>query len=204
MLLMSYNKKDGENILHIKSWIVLILIIGFLNASAYAESNEPALASNPFEKLLLPPSNAKQMRLIQIKRIKTKDEHKLYMTCISVLQDLGFSINKSNQSLGYARGVKDRAAEAPAQEIAINILNVLAILTGNQPASYEKEQTINAMFVITPVYTVNNNEFDVRITFHRFLRQPFRTRAEVLENPKLYKSFFSLLNKARFLKEHKL
>ena len=39
------------------------------------------------------------------------------------LQDLGFSISKSNQLLGYARGVKDRAAEAPAQEITINILN---------------------------------------------------------------------------------
>ena len=181
-----------------------MFVIGFCSASVNAETNEPDVEVNPFEKLLLPSANAEKLRQIQKKRIKTVDENKLYMVCISVLQDLGFSINKSNQLLGYARGVKDRVAEAPAQELAINILNLLAILTGSQPVSYEKDQTITAMFVITPVYTTNSNEFDVRITFHRFLRQPFRIRAEVLENPELYKSFFSLLDKAIFLKEHKL
>ena len=189
---------------HAKTWIVLMFVIGFCSASVNAETNEPYVV-NPVEKLLLlPPANSEKLRQIQKKRIKTVDENKLYMVCISVLQDLGFSINKSNQLLGYARGVKDREAEAPAQELAINILNLLAILSGNQPVSYEKDQTITAMFVITPVYTTNSNEFDVRITFHRFLRQPFRIRAEVLENPELYKSFFSLLDKAIFLKEHKL
>lgn len=190
---------------HAKTWIVLMFVIGFFSASVNAQTNEPDVVVNPVEKLLLlPPANAEKLRQIQKKRIKIADENKLYMVCISVLQDLGFRINKSNQLLGYARGVKDRIAEAPAQEIAINILNLLAILTGNQPVSYEKDQTITAMFVITPVYTTNSNEFDVRITFHRFLRQPFRIRAELLENPELYKSFFSLLDKAIFLKEHKL
>ena len=189
---------------HVKTLFILMLLVGFCSASVNAETNEQDVIVNPFEKLLLPPANAEKLRLIQIKRIKIADENNLYMTCIDVLQDMGFSINKSNQLLGYARGVKDRAAEAPAQELTINILNLMAILSGNQPVSYEKDQTINAMFVITPVYMNRSNEFEVRITFHRFLRQPFRIQAEVLDNPELYKSFFSLLDKAIFLKEHKL
>ena len=182
----------------------LTFLVVFFSASVNAETKEQNLDDSLVKQLLLQPPNAAKQRLIQTKRIKIADEKKLFMACISVLQDLGFNINQSNQLLGYARGVKDRAAEAPAQEITINILNFLAIMTGNQPTSYEKDQTINVMFVITPVYSSGSKEFDLRITFHRFLRQPFRIRAEVLENPELYQSFFSLLGKALFLKEHKL
>ncbi|MDH5600542.1 MAG: hypothetical protein OEY78_04470 [Gammaproteobacteria bacterium] len=192
---------------HVKTGFMLMLLVSFYSVSLNAETNIEAkeeVIVNPFEKLLLPSANAEKLRRIQIKRITSADENKLYMACIAVLQDMGFNIDKRDQLLGFARGAKNRKAEAPAQELTINILNLMAILSGNQPASYEKDQTITAMFVITPAYTGRRNEFEVRITFHRFLRQPFRIQAEVLDNPELYKSFFSLLDKAIFLKEHKL
>lgn len=186
-------------------WCALLILISSTGTPASLHAAQEEVEKSPFAELLLPPSNAATLRQIQSRRIvAARGEEQLYMVCISALQDLGFNLNKQNQALGFARGVKDREAKAPDQALAMNILNVMAVLSGHQPTSYEENQTINVMVVITPAYTGNNNEFDVRVTFHRFLRQPFRVRAEILDNPDLYQSFFALLSKVMFLEEHQL
>ncbi len=193
--------------LNARAGAAILLLLGMTSFTTLSIAEE--LDSEPEDAvelsipkgLLSPPENAAQLRAMQIRRIEIPSERQAFEACITALQDLGFSLTLHDQSLGLVRGVKDRPAEAPEQVLAINVLNLLAILGGSQPASYEEDQTINVMVVLSPVPQSEPRAYDLRVTFHRFLRQPFRIRAEVLDSPELYQSFYALFNKVLFLQE---
>lgn len=145
-------------------------------------------------------------RRLQTRRFDGISEERLLTASVGVLQDLGFTINVSNADLGFAAGVKDREAKAPDQRAAVIVLMILlTAMSGQPPPSGEikEEQTVRVLLTTRPVSGATGS-CDVRVTFHRFLRQPLVWQADSLRDPKLYEGFFELLSKAVFLEAHRL
>jgi hypothetical protein len=145
-------------------------------------------------------------RQLQTRRFDGISEDKLLAASVSVLQDLGFTIKVSNAELGMATGVKDRVAKAPDQRAGLIVLMILlAAATKSAPSlgEFPEEQTISVLLTTRPVPGASDS-CEVRVTFHRFLRQPLIAEADSLRDPKLYEGFFELLSKAIFLEAHEL
>lgn len=146
-------------------------------------------------------------RELQTRRFEGISEEKLLAASVSVLQDLGFTMTVSNLELGMATGVKDREAKAPDQKAAMIALLILLAMAGGQPPPagelMKEEQKIRVLLTTRPVPGAGD-VCEVRVTFHRFLRQPLVWEAGSLRDAKLYEGFFELLSRAIFLEAHKL
>jgi hypothetical protein len=145
-------------------------------------------------------------RQLQTRRFEGVSEERLLSAAIGVLQDLGFTIKVSNAELGMATGVKDREAKAPDQRAGMIVLMILLAAAAKQApptAEIREEQTIRVLLT-TRLAPGSSGSVEVRVTFHRFLRQPFVVEADSLRDPKLYEGFFELLSRAVFLEAHKL
>ena len=145
-------------------------------------------------------------RQLQTRRFEGGSEEKLLAAGVGVLQDLGFTIKVSIAELGMATGVMDRAAKAPDQRAGMIVLMILlAAATKQAPPSTDvrEEQTVRVLLTTRPVPNARGS-IEVRVTFHRYLRQPFVVEADSLRDQKLYEGFFELLSKAVFLDAHRL
>lgn len=167
--------------------------------------------TTPAVEFVQAPEATAGSRELQTRRFDGVTEEKLLGACAGILQDLGFTIQGAYPELGMLRGTKEREAKAPEQRAAHTILVILLALAAAQsghassapvpPAT--EEQTIRVLVITQPV-AGRNDSHDVRVTFHRFLRQPLTQQAGALHDPKLYEAFFELLSKALFLEAHKL
>jgi hypothetical protein len=145
-------------------------------------------------------------RQLQTRRFEGGDEEKLLAAGVGVLQDLGFTIKVSSAELGMATGVKDREAKAPDQRAGMIVLMILLAAAAKQaPPSTDirEEQTVRVLLTTRPAPGAPGT-VEVRVTFHRHLRQPFVVEADSLRDAKLYEGFFELLSKAVFLEAHRL
>ena len=169
--------------------VAIILIGAFVLASC-----ETVI---PPEALQLTKESLKQ-RQAQTRRFETRDEAKLLSASAAVLQDLGFNLDESETKLGLIVASKDRdAVEAGQVVFAI----FYAALTG-VAMPIDKNQKIRVSLVTRKVgegkYTT------VRVTFQRMVwnTQGQLTKAETLDEPKMYQEFFSKLSKSIFLDAH--
>jgi hypothetical protein len=146
-------------------------------------------------------------RQLQTRRFEGISEEKLLAASVGVLQDLGFTMTVSNLELGLATGVKDREAKAPEQKTAMIVLVIMIAMAGGQPPPagevMKEEQKIRVLLTTRPL-PGTSEVCEVRVTFHRFLRQPFVAEAGSLRDPKLYEGFFELLSKSIFLQAQSL
>lgn len=146
-------------------------------------------------------------RQLQTRRFEGISEQKLLAASVGVLQDLGFTMTVSDVELGLATGVKDRDAKAPDQRAGMIVLLILVAMAGAQPPPpgevLKEEQKIRVLLTTRPVPGATDT-CEVRVTFHRFVRQPFVSEAGSLRDPKLYEGFFELLSRSIFLEAHKL
>lgn len=87
----------------------------------------------------------------------------------------------------------------------IVLMILLAAATKQAPPSTDirEDQTVRVLLTTRPVPNARGS-IEVRVTFHRYLRQPFVVEADSLRDPKLYEGFFELLSKAVFLEAHRL
>ena len=163
-------------------------------------------ATEDAQGAIRPRDDAAALREMQTRRFEGIEEDRLLAAAVAVLQDLGFTIRLSNARLGFAKGVKDREAKAPEQVAAVVLLMLLASAGGAGAPSVPpmpQEQTITALLVTRPLADGARQQA-LRISFHRFLRQPLLQESGVLREPQLYERFFELLSKAVFLEAHRL
>jgi hypothetical protein len=82
---------------------------------------------------------------------------------------------------------------------------LLTAASGRPPPTgdMKEEQTVRVLVTTRPV-SGSSDAHEVRVTFHRFLRQPLVVEAGSLRDPRLYEGFFELLSKAIFLEAHRL
>jgi hypothetical protein len=178
-----------------------------LAAAVAAAAGVVACAPGTGKEEIQPRPELSAERKLQTRRFEGISEEKLLAASVGVLQDLGFTITVSNVELGLATGVKDREAKAPDQRAGMIVLMILVALAGAQPPPagevLKEEQKIRVLLTTRPVPGTTDIS-EVRVTFHRYLRQPFVTEAGSLRDPKLYEGFFELLSRAIFLEGQKL
>jgi hypothetical protein len=156
-------------------------------------------ASIPQDILQLSPESLKE-RQLQTRRFETEDEAKLLSTSAALLQDLGFTINKSVTSLGVITASKDRSAVEAGQVVLAVLLSILA----QQNVPYDETQKMRVSVVTQPLG--DGKSTAVRVTFQRIVWNTHKqiSKREQLNDPEIYQEFFSKLSKAVFLEAHQL
>lgn len=191
----------------VRPWALSLVLAGTL----------AGCASIPREALQLSPESL-QERQLQTRRFETQDEGKLLSASASLLQDLGFIIEKSETSLGVIVASKERSALSAGQvaiagtSILLSILLTVILDSGGHsggviipPPPIDKTQKMRASVVTRPIGD-GGKSTAVRVTFQRIVWDIAGniSRAEHLNDPRIYQEFFSKLSKAVFLEAHEL
>ncbi|MFA5168061.1 MAG: hypothetical protein WC530_05985 [Candidatus Omnitrophota bacterium] len=144
-----------------------------------------------------------------MRKYDTTDEKKVLQASAGALQDLGFTIDKSETNLGVIVASKNRSAvNVGATTLAITADLASAILTRNYNANFyknsDKEQKIQASMIINP--SLSDKNMVVRVKFQSIVwnQSGQVSRFETIKDPKLYQDFFERVSKAIFLEEHKI
>jgi hypothetical protein len=135
-------------------------------------------------------------RQLQTRKYNTTAEDKIINTCVNVLQDSGFTIENTELKLGTILASKEREAVESGQ-VAGAI--VIAVIFGVS-IPIDKNQKMFASIVVSPAASEKNASL-VRITFSRLVWNSHNavSKAERLEDPEVYQTFFSKLSKGLFL-----
>ena len=138
------------------------------------------------------------LRQLQTRRFDTGDELSLLDACSGVLQDLGFTLEESEASVGLLAASK-RASAVETGQVVTTI--VVAGLTGI-PLPHDTAQLFRASVVTHPIGKAGTSTA-VRVTFGRTVWDSSgMPRTERLEEPVMYATFFDMLEKAVFLEAH--
>jgi len=150
---------------------------------------------NAVDVLKLEPESMAQ-RQLQTRKYSTDAQDKIMTACINVLQDSGFNIDNTEAKLGLVLGSKAREAMESGQ--VAGALVVAVIFGVSVPI--DKNQKMFASIVISPAASEKKATL-VRITFSRLVWNTRNavSKAERLEQPEIYQTFFEKLSKSLFL-----
>ena len=139
-------------------------------------------------------------RQLQTRWFETLDEAKLLSASAALLQDLGFTIDKSVAPLGVIVASKERSAVEAGQVAAAVVFSIL--LRTSIP--YDERQWMRVSVVTRP--RGDGKSTAVRVNFHRIVWNTKKqiSRRERLNDPEIYEEFFAKLSKAVFLEAHQL
>lgn len=139
-------------------------------------------------------------RQLETRRFETQDEAKLLSAAAALLQDLGFTIDKSVTSLGVIVASKERSAVEAGQVVA----SVLFSLLFRTHIPYDERQWMRVSVVTRALEDAKSTT--VRVNFHRIVWNTRKqiSRRERLNDPEIYEEFFAKLSKAVFLEAHQL
>jgi hypothetical protein len=145
--------------------------------------------------LKLEPESMAQ-RQLQTRKYNTASEDKIMTACVNLLQDSGFNIDNTEAKLGLILGSKAREAMESGQVAGAIIVAV--IFGVNVPI--DKHQKMFASIVISPAPSEKKATL-VRVTFSRLVWNTHNavSKAERLEMPEMYQTFFEKLSKSLFL-----
>ena len=154
------------------------------------------VSATPREPFAVPPAAAAQ-RVMQSRRYDTRDETEVLRAGGALLMDLGFTVDKSDETLGVLVASKDRSAVETGQVI----LATLAAFLGGSDVPYDHHQKLRASIVTHPAQT---KSIVVRVTFQRIVWDNYGniSKREQLNDPGQYQEFFAKLSKALFLDAH--
>ena len=173
-----------------------------LSTSAYADtfgqSNDNEAVKNEVsasDVLKLEPESMAQ-RQLQTRKYNTTAEDKIITTCVNVLQDTGFAIENTDAKLGTILASKQREAVESGQVAGAIIIAVIFGVA----IPIDKNQTMYASIVVSPAASEKKASL-VRITFSRLVwnDRGVVSKAERLEEPEVYQTFFTKLSKGLFL-----
>jgi hypothetical protein len=141
-----------------------------------------------------------EQRRLQTKTFETADEAKILSASAALLQDLGFTLDKSETKVGLIVASKDRSAADAGQ---VTGALVKGFLFGAYAATYDQKQKIRASVVTHPSFE-GTGKMAVRVTFQRIVwnNREQITKLERMNDTELYTGFFDKLSKAVFLEAH--
>jgi len=153
----------------------------------------------PKEALSLSPDSL-QKRETQSRYFETSDSDLILSAAAGVLQDLGFTIDKSESQLGFLVGSKERDAMEVGQ-VAAAIM--VAVLFGAE-MPVDKHQKIRVSITINP--SLEGNKTHVRAKFQRIVwnNRNQVSKLETISNSEIYQEFFDRLSKSVFLEANKI
>ncbi len=164
-------------------------------ATAFLLAGCAGVDEAPREPFAVPPAAAAQ-RVMQSRRYDTRDETHVLKASGALLMDLGFTVDKSDESLGVLVASKDRSAV----ETGPLVLSVFVALFGAD-LPHDDRQKLRASIVTHPV---GRKSLVVRATFQRTVwdTNGHISKREQLNDPEQYQEFFAKLSKALFLEAH--
>ena len=186
----------------IKKLLVALSLSAALSASVYADtfgqSNDNEAVKNEIsasDVLKLEPESMAQ-RQLQTRKYNTTAEDKIITTCVNVLQDTGFTVENTDAKLGTILASKQREAVESGQVAGAIIVAVIFGVA----VPIDKNQTMYASIVVSPAASEKKASL-VRITFSRLVwnDRGVVSKAERLEDPEVYQTFFTKLSKGLFL-----
>ena len=153
----------------------------------------------PSDILQLSP-DAPEERQLETRWFETQEEAKLLAASTALLQDLGFTIDKSVTSLGVIVASKERSAVEAGQVVAAVVFSIL--LRTSIP--YDERQKMRVSVVIRA--REEGKGTTVRVCFQRIVwnTRKLVSKQERLSEPGIYEEFFSKLSRAVFLEAHQL
>jgi hypothetical protein len=169
-----------------------------LYADTFGQSNENEAVKNEIsasDVLKLEPESMAQ-RQLQTRKYNTTAEDKIVTTCVNVLQDSGFTIENTDAKLGTILASKEREAVEAGQVAGALIVAVIFGVA----VPIDKNQKMFASIVVSPAASEKKASL-VRITFSRLVWNDRNavSKAERLEDPEVYQTFFTKLSKGLFL-----
>jgi hypothetical protein len=167
-------------------------------ADTFGQSNDNEAVKNEVsasDVLKLEPESMAQ-RQLQTRKYSTTAEEKIRNACISVLQDSGFTVENTDAKLGTILASKQREAVESGQVAGAIIIAVIFGVA----IPIDKNQSMFASIVVSPAASEKNASL-VRITFSRLVwnDRGAVSKAERLEDPEVYQTFFTKLSKGLFL-----
>lgn len=140
-------------------------------------------------------------RQMQSRFYETEMEIELLSAGISVLQDMGYSIDETEKEVGVVTASKTVDATKGGQVAAA----VLVALLGGGSMPIDAEQKVRVSFITLPS-KLDRNGYLARITFQRIIwnTQGNVSKVETLKDEELYVGFFDKLSKSVFLEAYKI
>lgn len=168
--------------------------------AAFAAAGAGCTSGGVPKDALLLKQESLALRQQQSRRFATADEKSLVVAAAGLLQDLGFSLDESEVSLGVIVGSKTRSATDTGQIIG----SFFAALLGAQ-VPYDQEQKIRASLVTRPSDT-HPGETLLRVTFQRIVWNNMGDvwKLETISDDAVYVEFFDKLSKAVFLEANEI
>lgn len=154
----------------------------------------------PKDAFKLTPTSLEDKEM-QTRSFDTLNQANLLSASGSVLQDLGYTLEESDTTIGVLSASKDIDATDAGQVVGAVIL---AIFTGSM-TPVDDHQKIRVCLVINESLT-NENASLARITIQRIVwnTEGRISKVQVIKDPELYNAFFNKLSKAVFLEENNI
>lgn len=175
--------------MNIKKFIILAALLPVLVLSACNTIPADALKMS---------SETLQERQLQTRKFTTTNEKKLLSASAQVLQDMGFTIDESETSLGVITASKSASAVNAGQVAGMILIAAL----GGGATPIDKEQKIR----VSSVTSKSGGSTKLRVTFQRMVWDTYGnvSRVEFIKDPEIYQDFFEKLSKSVFLEAHEL
>lgn len=155
----------------------------------------------PRDALLLAPQAAEQ-RERQTQKFDGVTEKRMLVASAAALQDLGFTIDEGETSLGLIVASKERSAIHRGEVAGAYLLTALSILalTPEEP-EYAKRQVVRVALVTSPASGAQGAATAVRVTMQRLVYDNHdRIRiVEKVDDTDLYREFFDRLSQSLYL-----
>jgi len=152
--------------------------------------------------ILMPSPDLMQQRQLESRKYMTTDETMVLSAVASVLQDVGFTLEKSETKLGFIAAYKQADAKDTGKIVTSVLVDVLfgSRTTGEQ----DKEQKVKASVIVKK--SQDGTSTIVRITLQRIVwnLKGRISRVETLKDNEMYLVFFDKLSKSIFLEENQL
>lgn len=134
------------------------------------------------------------------RRFDTRDETAIMAASAGVLQDLGFNIDETSRSTGLIVGSKDRDAVQASQVLFAGLL--VGLGAKPEATGFDLNQKIRVSVVTKPM----KDATVVRVTIQRVVVTNTNqiSRAESIDDPKIYQEFFDKLSQSVFLEAHEI
>ena len=163
-------------------------------------------ASMP-NNLLVMPANYLSAREQQMRKYSTTDEKKVIQASAGALQDLGFTIDKSEMDLGMVVSSKNSTAVSAGQVTAALTADAACVVFGcytNLYGKTDKTQKIEASVMVNSALAKDSTVVRVKFQTVVWNVQGQVSRFETIKDPKIYQDFFERVSKSIFLEEQKI
>lgn len=155
----------------------------------------------PRDALLLSPQ-ATEQRELQTRKFDGVAESRMLAASAAVLQDLGFTIDEGETSLGLIVASKERSAINKGEVASAYLLTALSILAlMPEEPEYAKRQLVRVALVTSPAQGAPGSATTVRVTMQRLVYDNHDRirRVEKVDEADLYHQFFDRLSQSLYL-----